>query len=172
MAAAGSRSNAARITLVHRGNGLAGMYGKAALDGGRGPHESPDSGDDCNDWGDVLGYVGDAAGWTYIHTEVSYAAACLGYCIGVGFQGGHGFIMHGEGCCYFGPSIGLTRQEYEDCPCIYLTGGGPVKGVSVYADGGVSQDGSLDYAGGVAGGGGAGMATITNTDVGPETWIC
>ncbi|MGH9286190.1 MAG: RHS repeat domain-containing protein [Acidimicrobiales bacterium] len=99
----------------------------------------------------------------YRHVEVS-GSACVLFCLGLGFQGGHVFVQYGAGCCYGGGGIGIAKRRFEDRNCGAYSATGKV-GVGVYGSVG-AKDGIKpeidDVAGGLAAGAGFGAGYIRN----------
>ncbi len=114
----------------------------------------------------ILSGAASRAGELYQHAEFSIGG-CVGACLGLGFQGGHGYGQVGVGCCFAGGNAGYAFKPYEDRACTYYTGGGEF-GIGLYGDsgayGGVAPDAS-DIAGGVSAGAGFGGGRIRNYDL-------
>lgn len=120
-----------------------------------------------NWWGSVRSItcrVEHAATWAYRHTEVS-GGACVGVCLGLGFQGGSAYFQYGAGCCFAGVNAGIARKEYKARACSGLTASADV-GVGVYAESGTYHGvrPSVDLAGGVSAGVGGGIGRVRNVD--------
>jgi RHS repeat-associated protein len=116
--------------------------------------------------------AGRAARWTYRRGEVSLGG-CVLVCLGMGFQGGTGFLQYGVGCCYAGANAGFARKEYRDRACGSYTGTGKL-GLGVYASSGTydGQRPSLDLAGGLSVGAGLGGGRVQNLDGGGRKRYC
>ena len=118
--------------------------------------------------------IGRSARWAYRHTEISIGG-CMGWCWGLGFQGGTGYLQTGVGCCFAGGNIGLARKEYKNRRCSYYTGTGAYGPFGAYGDVGAKRRARMDrsdVSGGYSYGAGFGGGYIRNFDLGGQKRYC